>query len=225
MSVEAFCEDHGPYDASLRSCPNCASPERSSDNEATDAGFYGDETGPTLPPGYANEDEGSEPATDIPAKRVGRDFLDVEDGVETEVGPEKRKGRDETELEFAPSSTLGMLWVLEGRRRGYFYPIKHGTVVGREEGDLILEDSKVSSSHAKFTVEDDQFIIWDFGSSNGTYVNGERIRGATTLQENDQVKIGDTVFVAKFLLSKPKRKVESPARKKKPGSAKKKSPK
>ncbi len=222
MSVEAFCPIHGPYDAALGSCPWCAgAPAQPSEDDATDAGYNGEGTAPTVLPGYAEESP-SEPETNIPGKRVDHDFLDFEEGVETEVGPEKRKGADETELEFAPSSTLGMLWVLEGRRRGYFYPIKHGTVIGRTEGDLILEDSKVSASHAKFTVEDDQFIIWDFGSSNGTYVNGERIRGATTLQENDQVKIGDTVFVAKFLLSKPKRRVERPARRIKPSSAKKK---
>ena len=36
-------------------------------------------------------------------------------------------------------------------------------------------------------------------SENGTFVNGEAIRGATVLQENDEIKTGDTVFVLKTL--------------------------
>jgi pSer/pThr/pTyr-binding forkhead associated (FHA) protein len=79
-------------------------------------------------------------------------------------------------------------------------------VIGRKEGDLILDDPKVSGSHAKFTMEKDDFVIWDFGSSNGTYVNGKKIREATILEENDVIKIGDTIFVIKLLESRPKRK-------------------
>ena len=80
-------------------------------------------------------------------------------------------------------------------------------IVGRKEGGLIIDDPKVSSMHAKFTMEGDNFVVWDFGSSNGTYVNGKKIREATVLEENDLVKIGDTVFVVKLLNPRAKRKV------------------
>ena len=71
--------------------------------------------------------------------------------------------------------------------------------MGRKSGDLILDDPKVSNPHAKFKFENDAFEIWDFGSKNGTFVNGERIRSATKLKENDEVKIGDITFVLKVL--------------------------
>jgi pSer/pThr/pTyr-binding forkhead associated (FHA) protein len=99
-----------------------------------------------------------------------------------------------------------MLWVKEGPRRGKFYPIRHGTKIGRRDGNLILDHHLVSGSHAKFTMEDGNFFIWDLGSTNGTFVNGRRIRKAILLEENDVIKIGDTFFVVKLLESKPKRK-------------------
>ena len=85
-------------------------------------------------------------------------------------------------------------------------------MIGREvdglikKDGLVLDDPKVSSMHAKFTLEWDDFVLWDLGSSNGTFLNGKKIREATVLEENDLVKIGDTVFVLKLLESKPRRK-------------------
>jgi len=57
----------------------------------------------------------------------------------------------------------------------------------------------VSNPHAKITLEDETYVLWDFGSKNGTTVNDERIRAATELKENDVIKIGDTVMVLKVL--------------------------
>jgi len=230
--AEGFCPEHGPYDASLGACTYCGQPSQhpipptplSDDDLPTDlGGGYGQETAPTIPPGGFDE---GEVETEIPARRAKRGILDIEEEEETELGRVSRE--DVTELEVAIGGPLGMLWVKEGARRGRFYPIRHGTVIGRKEGDLILDDPKVSSSHAKFTMEGDQFIIWDFGSSNGTYVNGKKIREATLLEENDLIKIGETIFVVKFLESRLKRKAapsaKKPARKptKKAGGPKKK---
>lgn len=94
---------------------------------------------------------------------------------------------------------LAILWVKSGARRGQIYKIDANTIIGRKEGQLLLEDPKVSNPQAKFTLENNEFVLWDFASKNGTFVNGERIRGATALKENDEVKFGDTVFVFKML--------------------------
>ena len=73
-------------------------------------------------------------------------------------------------------------------------------MVGRKDGDVVVDDQKVSDPHAKFTYEEKQFVVWDLASRNGTFVNGERFRAATPLKENDQIKIGDTVFVLSLQL-------------------------
>jgi len=128
-----------------------------------------------------------------------------------------RGGDDETEFAFGSSGRIdetgfaggqpiesrrtveAILWVKEGDRRGHYFPIHHRTVIGRDEGNVILDDHRVSGQHAKITIENGKYFIWDLASANGTYVKGRRIREATPLEENDRIKIGDTVFVVKFL--------------------------
>lgn len=218
MAQEAFCPEHGPYDASLGACPYPHSggsprpgmPMSLEDDLPTDLGVGGG-SAPAIPQGGGGYG-GDEGETELPAaRRSGRGILDYDAEDETELPRSARE--DVTELDTPAKSVLAMLWVKEGPRRGRFYPIKHGTVVGRKEGGLILDDPKVSSSHAKFTMEDDDFIVWDFGSANGTYVNNKKIREATLLEENDLIKIGDTVFVVKLLEPKPKRKASRSAEK------------
>jgi len=140
-----------------------------------------------------------EAPTDLGSKRRGRRrFLDIDDEEETNIGRLAGSG-DVTELDQVTTGMLGILWVKEGIRRGQIFKIKDNTVVSRREGDLILDDPKVSNPHAKFTLEDGKFTVWDFGSRNGTFVNGERIRAATVLAENDAIKMGDSTFVLKVL--------------------------
>ena len=202
--MPGFCPNHGPFDGNA--CPY-PPPHGNASGRPENPSPLDDDDIPTEPPGGYGEpayDTGEEP-TEIPRGRGRAGFL--EEGEEpTEFGFGRYDDLDVTELEAPPTVTLALLWVKEGHRRGRTYPIKHGTVVGRKEGDLILDDPKVSSMHAKFNMEGDDFVVWDFGSSNGTYVNGKQIREATVLEENDEVKIGETVFIVKLLEPKPKRK-------------------
>lgn len=213
---ESFCPEHGPYNASLGACPyphpsgassRPGMPISLDDDLPTDVG--GGRTAHTMPPGRGSGRSLSieEGATELPAsRRGGRGILDYEAEEVTELPRSARRGGDDmTELVESPSVTLGMLWIREGSRKGRSYPIKHGTVIGRKEGDLLLDDPKVSSQHAKFTIENENFVIWDFGSANGTFVNDKKIREATILEENDTIKIGDTLFVIKFLEPKSKK--------------------
>lgn len=128
---------------------------------------------------------------------MGKGFLNRDEDL-TEYG--RRFIDDETELESVVSDvTLGILWVLEGPRRGQIIKIRVNSTIGRSEGQIVIDDPKVSNPHAKITFENGKFFIWDFGSRNGTYVNGNRIRIATLLHENDIIKIGDRLFVIKIL--------------------------
>jgi hypothetical protein len=72
-------------------------------------------------------------------------------------------------------------------------------MVGRAlESDIHLaNDSRVSRKHCRIFGEDGVFFIEDLGSSNGTFVNGKRIRYTTRLENDDVLKIGGTkcIFV------------------------------
>ncbi|GAB4085523.1 FHA domain-containing protein [Myceligenerans cantabricum] len=63
-------------------------------------------------------------------------------------------------------------------------------VAGRsEQADIFLDDVTVSRKHAEFVRHGESFTVRDIGSLNGTYVNRERIDGAT-LSTGDEVQIG-----------------------------------
>ncbi len=68
--------------------------------------------------------------------------------------------------------------------------------VGRDpSNDLVIEHRLVSRRHARFEKDDVGFYVHDLDSTNGTFVNGQRIQGAHLLRNNDDVWIGDTVIV------------------------------
>ena len=67
--------------------------------------------------------------------------------------------------------------------------------VGRKEGfDLCLSSRHVSGLHAEIVEENGSFWIDDLNSTNGTFVNGERIRSRTKLNHNDTLQFGEPTF-------------------------------
>lgn len=71
--------------------------------------------------------------------------------------------------------------------------------IGRNpNNNVVIDDPKVSRHHLQI-IQDDygSFRIADFGSSNGTFVNGRRIYGEVALSENDIVRIGNTTVAWK----------------------------
>src|SRR3954449_12262828 len=69
--------------------------------------------------------------------------------------------------------------------------------IGREAGtDLVLADGKASRKHASLKpLPDGRATLYDLGSSNGTFVNGQRIQ-STVLNGGEQIQIGDSVMSA-----------------------------
>ncbi len=64
----------------------------------------------------------------------------------------------------------------------------------------LAEDEEISRSHARLSLDGSGFCaIEDLGSTNGTYVNGLRIKGPQTLSEGDTVEVGATTLVVRDL--------------------------
>ena len=67
--------------------------------------------------------------------------------------------------------------------------------VGRApDNDLVLTKGNVSKHHARLLYEDGRYVVTDLNSTNGTYVNRERINQATDVGPGDRIYIGDYVL-------------------------------
>ncbi len=82
----------------------------------------------------------------------------------------------------------------EGPLSGRRVEVDAELVVGREDAGLTIEDEEISRRHAVIRPGDGGIEIEDLGSTNGTYVNGVRIAGATRLAGGDTVKLGKSVL-------------------------------
>jgi hypothetical protein len=85
---------------------------------------------------------------------------------------------------------------ISGKYQGGEFPLypDREILVGRSSDlDMVLVEDMVSRKHAKITVTEDQIFIQDLGSTNGSFVNGEKIRRAR-LKEGDRILIGTSII-------------------------------
>jgi uncharacterized protein (TIGR02246 family) len=97
------------------------------------------------------------------------------------------------------SAAAPEIWAQEGPDRGLRYRIAQAEVgVGRAlDNNLVLRDPLTSGHHARFEATDGQVSVIDLTSTNGTYVNGERVQ-RRVLAQGDQITIGQNVLVVAY---------------------------
>ena len=90
-------------------------------------------------------------------------------------------------------------WALRfvsGKYQGGEYPLQDARdlVIGRSSDlDMVLIEDMVSRKHARISLQDGTINIADLGSTNGTFVNGEKIKAAK-LKEGDRILIGTSIL-------------------------------
>lgn len=68
--------------------------------------------------------------------------------------------------------------------------------IGRDKAnDLVIDHPLASRRHARLERTGEGYVIRDLDSTNGTFVNGERIQGMHALHNQDQIIIADTIIV------------------------------
>ena len=85
---------------------------------------------------------------------------------------------------------------LEGPDAGRYFELTAAPLAGGRDGhlSLVLSDNQVSRLHLLVTAENGVVIVEDLGSTNGTYVDGQRIVDRAPLPVGSLLRVGDDVF-------------------------------
>ena len=66
--------------------------------------------------------------------------------------------------------------------------------IGRDiSNDVVIADADISRKHARLVLQGEGYLLEDLGSTNGTFLNGERLTAPQTLQPGDLIRLGEAV--------------------------------
>lgn len=96
------------------------------------------------------------------------------------------------------SVVINQLKVIEPKAQaGRLYELDEEITIGRAPGCKVnVDDTYVSQLHARVFRRDNQVLIEDLGSTNGTFHNGKKVSGPATLKKGDRIQVGRTIMEA-----------------------------
>jgi predicted component of type VI protein secretion system len=89
------------------------------------------------------------------------------------------------------------LTLQQGPTPGKVFDLAKDTfTIGRDvNADVTINDPEVSRTHIRLTAQADGYMIEDLGSTNGTFINGQRVTGSKLLRPGDSLGLGETVVL------------------------------
>jgi predicted component of type VI protein secretion system len=69
-------------------------------------------------------------------------------------------------------------------------------MIGRDSAnEIVINDAEVSRRHARLTFQGGKYVLEDLGSTNGTFVNGQRLAGPRVLKPGEVVSFGEQIVL------------------------------
>jgi hypothetical protein len=137
--------------------------------------------------------------TDLPQRNAPRSLRALRDSLRDSLRDGVQRVRPPSRPQ--PRSPAGVPAPATEPARALFLPptgpgAPASFTIGREGGcDLLIEHSTVSRWHARLDRADGRWMLADAGSTNGTRVNGWRVRQPVPVQPGDHVMFGSAVFI------------------------------
>jgi predicted Zn finger-like uncharacterized protein len=111
------------------------------------------------------------------------------------VGEQTLSGPRVAEVMDLPPDKKYSLAVLQGKASGQIFQIqKARTTMGRADCDIVLDDPECSRQHASLEILGSRVVVTDLDSTNGTFVQGERIQKAE-LENHNEFRVGEHVLM------------------------------
>ncbi len=151
--------------------------------------FYADAAGQSAPNSPAAENPVAPPPPEAPPPGAAQRLSDTMHGVPEPEQPERNTPPS------PGAAPLASLLFRSGAFKGRRLPIKVPVVnIGRGDyNDIVIGDASVSTMHAKLQRREAIWILADLGSTNGTYVEGERLTGEVPLSPGTTLRFGDVI--------------------------------
>jgi len=91
-----------------------------------------------------------------------------------------------------------------GPTPGKTFPVEGDALtIGREANNAIaINDAEVSRKHAQLVLQGGKYVITDLGSTNGTFVNGQRLTGQHVLQPGEIISLGEQISLLYEVVAK-----------------------
>jgi len=68
--------------------------------------------------------------------------------------------------------------------------------IGRDSAnEIVINDAEISRRHARLTYQGGKYVLEDLGSTNGTFVNGQRLAGPRVLKPGEVVSFGEQIVL------------------------------
>jgi pSer/pThr/pTyr-binding forkhead associated (FHA) protein len=94
--------------------------------------------------------------------------------------------------------TMGLI-IVQGPGTGHTFTLGADPIVIGREGPaarFVIADPAVSRRHAQISRQGDGYVIEDLNSTNGTFINAQRVVGAAPLSPGDLVELGTAVTLS-----------------------------
>ena len=116
--------------------------------------------------------------------------------VRTPVAATPGTGKGRARKKSVPKGSSVFVVIEPKQHRGRTYTLSNALSIGRlDDNDIIIDDDTfISSHHARIEVRPEGVWVVDLKSTNGSFVNGQRLTGERSVRKGDRIQVGSTVL-------------------------------